>query len=223
MDLAKLEAFFEKNHKKLMLIPILLLIFSISVPVIKYATTGEFVKRSVELKGGISVTLNKQGLDYNFIESSLKETFKDITIRKAQSPISNNIEGLEIQIGSSSLEEVANALDKLNINNKVLSKEEFTIGSTSSKFGQDFYSNLIKILIISFILMSLAVFIAFRSFFPSMAVISSVVLDIAFPFAMISLLNISLTAGGIIAFLLVIGYSVDTDILLTNSLSVSTE
>ena len=124
MDFAKLEPFFEKNYKKLMLIPILLLIFSISVPLIKYATTGEFVKRSVELKGGISVTLNKQGLDYNRIEAGLKETFKDITIRKAQSPISNNIEGLEIQIGSSSLEEVANALDKLNINKLINSDKE---------------------------------------------------------------------------------------------------
>jgi len=218
MDFSKFESFFDKNHKKLMIIPILLLIFSIAVPLIKYSQTGEFVQRSVELKGGISVTINKQGLDYNSIESSLKETFKDISIRKVQSPISNNLEGLEIEVGSASLEEVTLALDKLNINDKILTKDEFTIGDTSSKFGEDFYSNLLRILVISFVLMSITVFIAFRSLYPSMAVISSVILDIAFPFAMVSLLGINLTAGGIIAFLLVIAYSVDTDILLTNSL-----
>jgi len=149
MDFSKFESFFDKNHKKLMIIPILLLIFSIAVPLIKYSQTGEFVQRSVELKGGISVTINKQGLDYNNIETSLKQSFEDISIRKAQSPISDNIDGLEIQVGSASLEEVSSSLNKLNINNQTLTKDEFTIGDTSSKFGEDFYSNLIRILIIS--------------------------------------------------------------------------
>ena len=217
MDFSKFESFFDKNHKKLMIIPILLLIFSIAVPLIKYSQTGEFIERNVELKGGITVTLNKEGLDYNNIESVLKQNFEDITFRKTQSLLNEDIEGLEIQVGASR-EEVSNLLSTLNINNQTLTKEEFTIGDTSSEFGEDFFQSLIKILIVSFVLMSITVFIAFRSLYPSMAVISSVILDIAFPFAMVSLLGINLTAGGIIAFLLVIAYSVDTDILLTNSL-----
>src|SRR3989344_4288881 len=63
--------------------------------------------------------------------------------------------------------------------------------------------------------MSLVVFISFRSFIPSIAVISAALTDILAALAVVNLLGIKLSAAGIIAFLLVIGYSIDTDILLT--------
>ena len=66
--------------------------------------------------------------------------------------------------------------------------------------------------------MGAVIFLAFRSFIPSAAVLLSAFLDIIFPLSIIELSGIKINAAGIAAFLLVIGYSVDTDILLTTKM-----
>jgi preprotein translocase subunit SecF len=70
-------------------------------------------------------------------------------------------------------------------------------------------------LLISFILISFVIFILFRTFVPTLAVIFSIFADIVMPLALINFLGIKISAAGIAAFLMLIGYSVDTDILLT--------
>ena len=63
--------------------------------------------------------------------------------------------------------------------------------------------------------MGLVVLIYFRTFIPSIAVIIAAFSDMIFALAAINLLNIRVGTAGIAAFLMLIGYSVDTDILLT--------
>ena len=50
---------------------------------------------------------------------------------------------------------------------------------------------------------------------PSVAVISCAFADIVWPLAILDFFNVRISAAGIAAFLMLIGYSVDTDILLT--------
>ena len=64
--------------------------------------------------------------------------------------------------------------------------------------------------------MAIVVFIQFKSFVPSLAVILSAFADIFFTLILINFFGIQLSTAGIVAFLMLIGYSVDTDILLTN-------
>ncbi|MBS3076404.1 preprotein translocase subunit SecF, partial [Candidatus Pacearchaeota archaeon] len=63
--------------------------------------------------------------------------------------------------------------------------------------------------------MGIVVFIMFRSFVPSAAVILSAFADILMTLTLVNLLGIKMSSAGIVAFLMLIGYSVDTDILLT--------
>jgi preprotein translocase subunit SecF len=71
--------------------------------------------------------------------------------------------------------------------------------------------------------MGIVVFIIFRSFIPSLTVILCVFVDILFTLVSVNLLNMKLSAAGIVAFLMLIGYSVDTDILLTTRILKRTE
>jgi len=68
--------------------------------------------------------------------------------------------------------------------------------------------------------MGLVVFFRFKTFVPSFAVILSAFSDIVTTVAVMCILSIELTAGSLVALLLLIGYSVDTDILLTTRLLV---
>lgn len=64
--------------------------------------------------------------------------------------------------------------------------------------------------------MCLVVFGLFRTFVPSVAVIASATSDIVVPMAVMSLVGVELTLGTVAALLMLIGYSVDSDILLND-------
>lgn len=70
----------------------------------------------------------------------------------------------------------------------------------------------------AFLFMSITVFIIFRNFVPSMAVILAALSDIIIAMGGMSLFGIPLSLASVGALLMLIGYSVDTDILLTTRL-----
>jgi preprotein translocase subunit SecF len=75
-----------------------------------------------------------------------------------------------------------------------------------------------NIVLIAGILMTLIVFIVFRSVVPSLAVIQAAVFDILIAMGLLSLFGFELNLAGVAAFLMLIGYSVDTDIMLTSKI-----
>ncbi|MBS3083138.1 hypothetical protein J4454_04325 [Candidatus Pacearchaeota archaeon] len=70
-------------------------------------------------------------------------------------------------------------------------------------------------MIIAFLFMAVVVIILFRAFVPAFAVIFAAFADILGTFTVLSILDVKISTAGIAAFLMLIGYSVDTDILLT--------
>jgi len=96
-----------------------------------------------------------------------------------------------------------------------LDEKNSSIEFTGSSLSSSFYNQLRFALVLSFILMAIVVFIIFRSFIPSIAVVFAAMGDIVMTLAIVNLLGMKLSTAGIVAFLMLIGYSVDTDILLT--------
>ena len=70
-------------------------------------------------------------------------------------------------------------------------------------------------ILFAFIFMAVTVFVVFRNFVPSIAVILAALSDIIIAAGGMSLFGIPLSLASVGALLLLIGYSVDTDILLT--------
>jgi len=64
--------------------------------------------------------------------------------------------------------------------------------------------------------MAVLVFAMFRTFIPSVAVVLSAFSDIVIPLALMNVFGIKLSLGTVAALLMLIGYSVDSDILLNN-------
>ncbi|MFA5246803.1 MAG: hypothetical protein WC408_02840 [Candidatus Micrarchaeia archaeon] len=86
------------------------------------------------------------------------------------------------------------------------------VGSTLSKF---FLNKTVSILVISFLLTSLVVFVIFRSLLPSFAVVFGAVSDIVITLGVMSFFQIPLTLASFAALLMLIAFSFDTDVLLT--------
>lgn len=89
------------------------------------------------------------------------------------------------------------------------------VGAT---LGETFWENSKLVAITSLVLVVLVVFLFFREFIPSLAVISAAVFDIAAALALMAVFGLPLSLATISALLMLVGYSVDTDIMLTTRL-----
>lgn len=122
---------------------------------------------------------------------------------------------------------------KESFNNKVqtLVSERFQLGKevafqkkeVSPTLGSAFYRTAFNVGIVAMVLITIVIFIFFRQVVPSAAVIASVALDIVGALGLMALFQIPLTLSSIPALLMLIGYSVDTDVMLTTKLLKRTE
>ena len=91
-----------------------------------------------------------------------------------------------------------------------------SVGERSASFAADSQQQAILGLAVAFAGMAILVFLMFRTFVPSIAVVASAFSDIMIPLALMRLFGIELTLGTVAALLMLIGYSVDSDLLLNN-------
>jgi len=94
--------------------------------------------------------------------------------------------------------------------------EVVSIQTRSASFGADSQRLALMGVGVAFVGMSIFTFALFRSFVPSLAVVLSAFSDIVIPLALMNVLGIPLSLGSVAALLMLIGYSVDSDILLNN-------
>ncbi len=91
----------------------------------------------------------------------------------------------------------------------------FTIEQVTPTFGASFLSNTIFVAIFSIVLLIIVIFVFFREFVPSVAIIEAVLFDMLTALALATVFGFSVTLSTVAALLMLVGYSVDTDILLT--------
>ena len=194
----KIETLME-SYKPLIAVPIIITIIALAI----FAVNG--LNESVDLKGGTIATLQLQKSISQDELKSLIETglnTSDVTIN------SFNNKQATVTIGT---EADANTFTNLmNGTASILSYRSVGAVLSSAALTQVIYT-----LIFAFIFMSVTVFIVFRNFVPSIAVILAALSDIIIAAGGMSLFGIPLSLASVGALLLLIGYSVDTDILLT--------
>ena len=203
---------YDKHYKILFFIPLILLLISLVYLGIFYSKNGDIIYKDVSLSGGTSITVNGE-IDQNQLENPLKAKFPDVSFTRLEDVTTRKQIALMIE-SSAPQDKLKTEIE--NILGYTLNEENSSIEFTGASLSQDFYRQLIIALIISFVLVSIVIFIMFKTFIPSTAVIFAIFADIAMSLALIDFFGIKLSAAGIAAFLMLIGYSVDTDILLTS-------
>ncbi len=98
------------------------------------------------------------------------------------------------------------------------SSTKFQFREIGASLGKTFWNTALFAALIGFILVSLIIFAFFREFFPSLAVIASAIFDILASLALMSVFKIPLSLATIPTLLMLVGYSIDTDIMLTTRL-----
>jgi len=205
-------AWYDKSYKFLLLIPIIILLVCVAYLWSFQNQHGDIIYKDVSLTGGTTITVFDSSSDIAAIKSQLFEQFPDLMIRKISDFRTGGQRGflLETKAG---VNEIKPALESAL--GYSLTQENSSTEFSGETLSQGFYHQLRTAVLLALIFMAIVVFLIFRTFIPSTAVVFAALSDIIMTLTVINLMGMPLSTAGVVAFLLLIGYSVDTDILLT--------
>ncbi len=204
---------YEKYYKILPLIPAIIVIIALVIIFNFYNTNGDIFEKDVSLKGGITATIStNQRINTQDLENKLIDRFGDANVRTIAEFGTDRQIGVTAEVATEDEKTLKQLLEQeLNIK---LNENNYSVEIMGSTLGHAFYQQMLTAIAIAFVLMSIVVAFLYRSFIPSMGVILSVIFDIIVAIALIDIFDMRISTTGISALLLLIGYSVDTDILL---------
>ena len=210
-----LGSIYEKRYKLIVITSISIFLILMLGMFIKYSTTGVLLKRDISLKGGVVITIpfdNPKNFDVVFNEFKREFPNKDFNLRI----LGAGSKSLAVESSDLSEKEILGVLSRFDYFKKYINNEEYTTVTVGAVFGESFFKETLRAIIFSFILMSIIVLLYFRNFIPSLFVAWNAFSDIIETLAVLSIFNIKLSTASIAALLMLIGYSVDTNILLTS-------
>lgn len=257
------EKWYNKNYKKILVLPAIILTLSLIYIGVFYFQTGDIIHKDVSLTGGTTITIQTE-ISSQELESIISQKLTDFEIKTISDNAGNQIQ-LMITVGEENTKTLEEALeDFLGYN---LTSENSSQETTSASLSADFYKQLIVAVILAFFWMAAVVFLIFSKgkkeklwiivlnvslgfflgkFFLTINPIISAIIFLAFAItlvriyiknsvpafavmfcafssivmtlAVVDIVGMKISTAGIVAFLMLIGYSVDTDILLTTRL-----
>jgi preprotein translocase subunit SecF len=257
------QTWYNKNYKKLLIIPATALLLSILYLSFFYIQTGDIIHKDISLTGGTSITVQTT-IDQQTLSQAIAQQIQDFEITTISDNSGNQLK-LTITITEENTQTLKTIIEETLGHN--LTSENSSQETTSSSLSENFYKQLIIAITIAFFWMSAVVFLIFskgkknktyviilnllfgfylgnflfqinpivsaiitiafvitlltiyiKSSIPSFAVILAAFANLTMTLAVVDLIGIKMSTAGIVAFLMLIGYSVDTDILLTTRL-----
>ncbi len=208
------KSLYEKNWKRLMIVPIIFLIFSIFILGSNYASTGDFIEKDISLKGGYLLTIEGSvKLDLESTEESLSKIMNDqVKMRKLSSLGSGGVVGYSFEYAG---DDIDGLIDEAGQMVGTTDRERMSIEEISSAISKRFWDGTIRAILVAIAAMAGVVFLYFRKVVPAIGIVISGISNIIGTFAIMSLLGISISASGIAAILMLLGYSIDSNIVLT--------
>ena len=194
------------TNRQLIVVPLVVLVIALAVIGAFFAVTGSPVRPGLAFTGGTELQLTTTD-SAAAIESTFQSEGFDV---ESVQPIRTQSDGYIVTFQSTNTGSIQQAAEGAGY-------DVDSIQGRSASFGAQSQSQAVLGVGIAFAGMAALVFALFRTFVPSVAVVASAFSDIVIPVALMNLFGIELTLGTVAALLMLIGYSVDSDILLNNS------
>lgn len=190
---------FLDSYKPLIAIPLIITVIAL----VLLASNG--LTQGIDLKGGSNVVIELQ---------------KDTGPTELQSIIASGIGNDQVEVTSiannQASVEIAGQVDVVQLTNALAGVGTISsFQSVGALLSERALTQVYYAIAFAFLFMAVTVFIVFRNFIPSMSVILAAASDIIIAMGGMSLFGIPLSVASVGAILMLIGYSVDTDILLT--------
>lgn len=190
------------NPKKMMAVPASLFAVAAVIVIITFIMTGMPVTPGIDFAGGTAVTIYTDDS-----KEELEAYFEGYDLKSIDEGISG---GYYLKFGPMSNEEM------MAFNDYILEGyPDAGIDQIGANFGATLQAQAFLALLFAFLGMAVVVFIAFRKILPALTVVFAGVADITITAACMNIFGIELSLATTAALLMLIGYSVDSNILLT--------
>jgi preprotein translocase subunit SecF len=195
------------NDRQLLALPLAILAVSLIILLYSFVHTGSPVTLGMEFQGGTQISVETTDSP-----ATIKEDYSSYPIIDARQTGSRVIMDFGA-MDDATQRQLEQAVAK-HVTDKHYSNVQ--INQVGPIYGKVLQVQALQALVISFIGMAIVVFLLFRTPTPSFAVILSAFSDIIIALAFMKVAGVELSLGTLAALLMLIGYSVDSDILLTN-------
>jgi len=193
------------TNRQLLLVPLALLAIALLIILGAFLLTGSPVTLGLDFTGGTEMRFAVSDMSGGEIETAFEDA--GIEVASLRSVGTGDSYLLTTQ------ETDTQALDAVA---DQIGADVESVEARSPSFGSDTQQEALFGVVLAFVGMSVLVGLMFRTLVPSVAVVASAFSDIVIPIALMNVLGIDLTLGAVAALLMIIGYSVDSDILLNN-------
>ncbi|MFB6100881.1 MAG: protein translocase subunit SecF [Candidatus Nanohalobium sp.] len=195
------------NHQKYFLVPLVLILLGVFALGANYIQKGELLNKGTDFAGGTEVELDING---SFSAQEVEDVFVQAGRTNADAIRSEENVLVQFPPPDISQNQTENIMKEAGYSFQVVS-----FRSLSAAVSQQFFLQAQIAFVLAFTVMSLVIFTAFKDITPSLAVIFAAAGDIIIAAGGMALFGIPLTLGSLAALLMLIGYSVDTDIVLS--------
>jgi preprotein translocase subunit SecF len=193
------------TNRQLITIPLVALVIALAIIAGFFVLTGSPVEPGLAFTGGtelqVTTTDSAAGIESTFAAEGF-----DV---ESVQPIRSQDNGFIVTFQSTDTGAIQSTAEGAGY-------DVDSIQGRSASFGAQSQSQALIGLGIAFGGMAVLVFALFRTFVPSLAVVASAFSDIVIPLALMNIFGMELTLGTVAALLMLIGYSVDSDLLLNN-------
>lgn len=194
-----------KNYKRLVLIPIIILIACSGLLLFQ---TSQGLNLDIDLKGGTQISIDSpQSINAEDIKDVLSQYDANVRVARSINAISILIE-IDSEIDTV---EVMKTLEDAGY-----SFENYSVQTISPVLGESFFKQARLALILAFVFMSIVILFIFKSAILSLYTSLCPAFDIIEALAISQLLGIKLSLAGFAALLMIVGYSVDDDVMIAS-------
>lgn len=201
----KLSVLSRMDYKKMITYPLAVFIVALILLAVHFPHLG------IDLQGGVVITA--YGVDTN--PDELAKYISDqigVDVR-VESFSGVDTKGVRVYAPTGT-----DPLEIINVMKTKYPDAEYTHSEVQPTFGEISQQQGIRALILAFIGMAVVVFLFFRNLVPSLTIMFSALSDMVIAVAIMGIFGIQLTTATIAALLMLIGYTVDSNILLTTRL-----
>ncbi len=207
----------EKTMKYGRIVPIIIFLIAAFALVSSYSNTGEFIKKGIDFKGGMQVFVHSsEPVNIHDFESFVKKETgsRDVSVVTSTDPSTRKQSSIIITASEISDEnKLISAIESFLKTD--LAPTEYSISILGPALAETFWSQARLAFLVSFLFMAIVVFFAYKSFAPSIAIIIATAFDITTIVGFMALFGVDLTLGTFAALLMMIGFGVDYNIILT--------
>jgi len=208
----KILSFIENNYKKFLMISMVIFVIFVGTILFNYFKYGYIINKSITISGGYVTLINN---NYHITNPEIQNTLNQMNITNYVLYSTPNI--IYIESGKQINETLLINLLNQDYNISLLSTD-ISIQHYSSLVGNLIFNQFLFFVILAMVLTAFVIFIAFRASKITLNIISTILFDVIGLLAILSITKYPIGANGFIGMLMILGFAIDNNVVLSTNI-----